>query len=152
MFHNRTLNNKINKLYEKALRAVYKDDNSTLHEVLENDNAVTIHQRNLQRLSIEMYKVKSQISPLPVQEMFKVHDNVYDLIKKRSWETSNVRTVHYGTETVPFRGPKIWEMIPVYIKDSTNFNVFKTKIKQWKPLDCTCRLCRTYMNSVGFID
>ena len=95
-----------------------------------------------------MYKVKSQISPLPVQEMFKVHDNVYDLRKKRCWETSNVRTVHYGTETVLFRGPKRWEMIPVYIKDSTNLNVFKTKRKQWKPLDCTCRLCRTYIHSV----
>ena len=137
MFHNRTLNNKINKLHERTLRLVYKDNNSTFHELLENDNAVTIHQRNLQRLAIELYKVKSQISPLPVQEMFKVHDNVYDLRKKRCWETSNVRTVHYGTEIVLFRGPKIWDMIPVYIKDSTNLNVLKTKIKQWKPLDCT---------------
>ena len=99
-----------------------------------------------------MYKVKSQISPSHVQEMFKVHNNVYDLRKKRCWETSNVRTVHYGTKTVLFRGPKIWKMIPAHIKDSTNLNVFKTKVKQWKPLDCTCRLCRTYIHSIGFID
>ena len=31
MFHNRTLNNKINKLHERALRIVYKDNNSTFH-------------------------------------------------------------------------------------------------------------------------
>ena len=57
MFYNRTLNKKINKLHEGALRLVYKDKNSTLQELLEKDNAVTIHQRNLQRLAIEMYKV-----------------------------------------------------------------------------------------------
>ena len=129
MFYNRTFNNKINKLHERARRIVYTDKNSTFQELLEKDNAVTIHQRNLQRLAIEMYKVKSQISPLPVQEMFKVHNYDYELRKKRCWETSNVKTVHYGTETVLFRGTKIWEMISAHIKESTNLNVFKTKIK-----------------------
>ena len=53
MFHNRTLNNKINRLHERALRIVYKDtnDDSTFEDLLDKDGAFTIH-RNLQRLAI----------------------------------------------------------------------------------------------------
>ena len=50
MCHNRTLNNKINKLHERALRIVYKNDELTFRELLDKDNSTTIHQRNLQRL------------------------------------------------------------------------------------------------------
>ena len=47
MFHNRTLNNKINKSHKRALRRVYTDENLTFQEVLDKDNSVTIHHKNL---------------------------------------------------------------------------------------------------------
>ena len=59
MFHNRTLNDKINKLQERALRLVYKDDDLTFQQLLEKNKSFTIHERNLQKLAIEMYKVKN---------------------------------------------------------------------------------------------
>ena len=75
MFHNRTLNQKINKLQERALRFVYKNDNLSFQELLDKDGSATIHQRNLQRLATEMFKIKHHISPLPVQDICteKVH-------------------------------------------------------------------------------
>ena len=65
MFHSRTLNNKINKLHERALKIVYKNDKLTFDELLELDNSVTVHHRNLQKLAIEMYKVKKWSLPCP---------------------------------------------------------------------------------------
>ena len=41
MFHGRQLNQKINKIQERALRITYKDDESTYGELLEKDCAVT---------------------------------------------------------------------------------------------------------------
>ena len=38
MFHSRILNNKINKLHERALRLVYKNENLTFQDLLELDN------------------------------------------------------------------------------------------------------------------
>ena len=152
MFHNRTLNNKINKLHERALRLVYKNDDLTFQELLRIDGSVTIHQKNLQRLAIEMFKVKNKISPLPVQEIFQEHVSSYDLREKRCWEISKARTVLYGTETIRFRGPKVWQMLPTNIKVSDTLQEFKSKVKHWKPDDCTCRLCKTYIHNLGFID
>ena len=54
MFHSRTLNNKINRIREKALRTVHSDYNSSFNELLDKDDSFTIHQRNAQSLAIEI--------------------------------------------------------------------------------------------------
>ena len=64
MFHNRLINNKINRLHERCLRIVYNDNQSTFEELLEKDNTVSVHQRNLQFFAIELYKVVNGISPV----------------------------------------------------------------------------------------
>ena len=48
MFHNKALNNRNYRIHERALRLVYQNKNLSFSELLELDNAVTIHQRNLQ--------------------------------------------------------------------------------------------------------
>ena len=62
MFHSRQLNNLINKIHESALRLLYKDNKLTFNDLLELHNSVTIHQRNLQILATETFKVKKQFS------------------------------------------------------------------------------------------
>ena len=47
MFHSRGLNNKINSIHERALRITYGDKTSTFQQLLEKDNSVSIHHRNL---------------------------------------------------------------------------------------------------------
>ena len=152
MFHNRTLNNKINRLHERALRLVYKDENLSFEELLDLDKSVTIHHRNLQRLAIEMFKVRNNLSPTPFQKIFNDQVNHYDLRNIRCWEVSKARTVAYGTETLRYRGPKTWEMLPENIKESKTLEEFKNKVKLWKPTNCTCRLCKTFIPQLGFID
>ena len=56
MFHSRNLNNKINRIHEGALRLVYQN-NLSFSEVLYLDNFVTVHQKDLQVLVTEIYKV-----------------------------------------------------------------------------------------------
>ena len=63
MFLNRALNNRINKIHKRALRLVYQNKNLSFSELLELDNAVTMHQRNLQVLVTEILKVKNSLSP-----------------------------------------------------------------------------------------
>ena len=151
MFHNRTLNNKINHLHERVLRLVYKDHNSSFSQLLAKDNTLSIHGRNLQKLAIEMYKIKNNLSPPIVTDLFTRHTATYNLRRNKTWENTNVRTVTYGTETVLFRGPKIWEIIPDTTKQSSSLSEFKTKIKSWIPSECTCRLCKTFIPNLGFI-
>ena len=151
MNHSRSLNTKINKLHERALRVVYKDENLTFEQLLERDNSVTIHHRNLRKLAIEMYKVKNNLSPIPVQEIFKQQDNTQGLRGDKDWEIPKVRTVNNGLETIRYRGPKTWGLLPKEIKASKTLTEFTNKIKDWKPTGCTCRLCKIYIFNLGFL-
>ena len=54
MFHN--------KIHERTLRIVYDDQQRTFEELLERDNSFMIHERNLQKLAIEMFKVNNGLS------------------------------------------------------------------------------------------
>ena len=151
MFHNRTLNNKINRLHERTLRLVYNDHESSIEELLIIDNSLTIHERNIQRLTVEMYKVENNLTPVFVKSIFPLSTNPYNLRNKQSYEVENIHTSRYGSETVSYLGPKTWAMVPENIKNSVFLKEFKTKIKKWKPTGCSCRLCKTYIANLGFI-
>ena len=64
MFHNQKLNNHINCTRERELRMVYQDHNSRFDER---------HDHNLQKLLIEIFKVKMTLTPEITNEVF---DNV----------------------------------------------------------------------------
>jgi len=44
MFSDRRMNNRINRIHEKALLIIYNDTSSNFPELLQKDNAVSIHQ------------------------------------------------------------------------------------------------------------
>ena len=60
MFYGRGVNNKINHLHERSLRIVYKDNNNSFKELLQNDNSFTVHHKNIGHL--ELFKVKKNLS------------------------------------------------------------------------------------------
>ena len=53
MFHSRTMNNKMNRILEKALRLVYSNYSSNYNELLKKGGSFSIHERNIQTLAIE---------------------------------------------------------------------------------------------------
>ena len=151
MFHSRKLNNRINKIHERSLRIVYDDNHLTFRELLNKDKSFTIHERNIQTLAIELYKVVNGISPKLMSQVFPLKSSM-KYYSKNPFRTRNVRTVRYGTETLAHLGPKIWAIIPNEIKDADSLNSFKSRIKWWNPINCPCKLCRKYICGVGFID
>ena len=62
-FHSRNLNNRINNVYEKALRIFYFDYKSTFQELLDKDTSLSVHHRNIQTLAAEIYKHIHGFSP-----------------------------------------------------------------------------------------
>ena len=148
MLHCRGLNNTINRIHERALKITYNDKSSSYSELLTKDRSVTIQHRNIRALAVEIYKVIQGISPPLLNEVF-VPCN-YDL-RGNNFLGRRVKSVRYGTESISFLAPKIWEILPNEIKDSDTLQIFKAKIKEWVPVECPCRLCKVYLPQVGFI-
>ena len=70
MFHSTRVNNKINNLHERWLRIVYKDNIRSFEDILKKDRPFTIHQRNIQSLAIELFKVKGNLSNNIMYDIF----------------------------------------------------------------------------------
>ena len=96
MFHSRKLNHRINKIHERALRIVYNDHQCTFEELLERDNSFTIHERNIQKLAIEMFKVNNGLSVQLVSENFHFVENHYNF---RHQSEKKFKVNHVETQT-----------------------------------------------------
>ena len=107
MFHSQTINNKINRLHERALRIVYSDFKSSFEGLLMKGNSFSIHERNIQSLTIEIYKFFNGLSPSFLKNFF--HKNIsnnYDLQNHKELYSRNPKSVRYGIETVSCKAPK----------------------------------------------
>ena len=62
-----------------------------------------------------------------------------------------VKSVNYGLESIRFLGPKIWESVPNNLKNKEPIESFKVAINDWKPESCPCRLCKTYVQNIGYL-
>ena len=150
MMHSRTLNNRINKIHERALRLVYKDDVSSFSDLLKKDNSFTIHERNIQSLAIELFKVVNRISPKIMEHVFPLKETLR-YPNENPFVSFKIRTVSWGDGNLAYFGPKIWQIIPQEIRNESNLSLFKKKIRQWKPINCPCRICKNYVPCLGFI-
>ena len=113
MCHSGVLNKKINRIQERALRIVYRDYKSSFKELLQKDKSMTIHQRNVQYLAIEIHKVRMVISPKIMNEIFRFSKtSVYSLRISIQLEKASINTVQFGSESTVYFGAKIWELIP----------------------------------------
>ena len=86
-----------------------------------------------------------------MNEVFKICNCNHKARDFSEFQSECIKTVHYGTETVSFLGPKLWSILPQEYKNIDNLSEFKNKIKNWVPQNCPCRLCKTYIHQVGFI-
>ena len=103
MCHSRTMNNKINSLYERCLRIVHSEKTSFFEKLLEKDGSVTIHTRNLQTLATEMFKVYKNLSPAIIADLFHVRQNNYNLRHDSYFAIPNVKSVSWYRKFVKFR-------------------------------------------------
>ena len=107
----------VNKKFESTLTK-NKDKNSWFCELLEKDKSYLIHHKNIQSLTIEIYKFLHNLSPSIMNNIFKVNQTVpYDLRKRNVFQRRNPSSVRYGTETISYIPPKIWTLVPETIKN-----------------------------------
>ena len=77
MFHSRGMNNRTNTLHE---RLVYTNKpNLSFNDLLKEDKSVKIHQKNLQILATEIYKVKIDLGPKIMADIFHFIEKTYNL-------------------------------------------------------------------------
>ena len=87
-----------------------------------------------------------------MKEVFLFNENTsYNTRNKSKFHLRSIKSVTLGSETLSHLAPKIWELVPVEIKNVDSVASFKRAIKEWKPIYCPCHLSWTYVSQVGFV-
>ena len=151
MFCSRQSNNLIHKVHERGLRLTYSEETKDFQQILREQNEITIHQRNLQVLMTKVYKFVNGIAP-PVMNSFSISlQHKQNIRNFQDIYTENRKTVRYGMETVMYQVLFLWVNLQTKYKNTKSLDEFKSKIKAWKCDFCDCRLCKKYVQNLGFI-
>ena len=104
MFCYRTLENKLNRIHEKALRIASQDNKiADFNTLLLESNSASIHKRNLQLLMIEVYKTVQNINPSFMKEIFVQKDITHNLRNNLPMRIPKARTSSQNWKLVLFR-------------------------------------------------
>ena len=90
---------KIECVRERALRAVFKSTAETDEELLERAKLPTLYNRRLQDVATLTYKVKNNLVPSYVSEIFTRKGNRYHL-RNSGFQTPRFNTICYGKHSI----------------------------------------------------
>ena len=87
-----------------------------------------------------------------MNKVFHINEPIYeyDLRNNSDFAARRIKTVRYGSESLSYLGPRLWNILPDEYKKIQSGKDFKTKIRSWVPENCSCRLCKIYIQHVGF--
>ena len=71
-----------------------------------------------------LYKVKNGLSPAIMANLFTLKER-----GNGDFVIPQVKTVNRGVETIRYRGPLTWDMVPEDIKNAESLSIFMNKIK-----------------------
>ena len=129
MFSSIKLNNLINRIHERFIRIVIGENESNFENLLEKNKEIAIHQRNLQVLMTELFKIINGYVPPIMDNFFIFRENTHNLRNFQIILNENKKTVRYGSETISYRTPLLWANLPEEYKLANSLSEFKSEIK-----------------------
>ena len=100
MCHSRTNKRKIDRLHERCRMIIYNDKQTSFKELLEKHSSVFVHERNVQFLATEMYKVSNNFSYPHMNKIFEVrNEHPYNLRQNSQFFRPLVKSIYHRTES-----------------------------------------------------
>ena len=119
--------------------------------LLQINNNVCNHHRNIQTLLIKIFKIKKGLAPPIMESILKGRNNTCNVRNFQEFEAERKRTVYFGLETISYRSPQLWSLLPEHMRQLNSLDQFKRSVRQWVCNTCPCRLCKVYLQNVGFL-
>ena len=132
---------KMEKLQERALCFVSNDHVSTYSNLLQRAKMPSLYLSRLRKLSIEVYKILTQNSQNFLTDLFERKETPYILRDNDKRVQPAYNTTTYGKNSLRYQGAKLWNSLPITIKEATTLSQFKRLIKTWLGPSCSCSIC-----------
>ena len=109
MFSSPQPNNLLNRVHGRSIRLITNDQNSSFESLLQDDNDISVNQKNLQALMTEVCKIIKRGSPSLDENLFFFggggEGNIHNISNFQIIANGNKNTVRDGLETLCYRTP-----------------------------------------------
>ena len=102
---------------------------SSSYQLLERAKLPTPYNRRLQDVATLMYKVKNNLEPSCVSEIFTRKGNRYHL-RNSDFETPRFNTICYGKHSIRHQGPLLWSKFGRKTRELPSLHSFKANIRK----------------------
>ncbi len=108
----------------------FYDFTSSYDELLKRSRQPSISIHLIMSLVVEVYKCLHNIAPEYICTLFQKHNVIYELRDKNQLIQKKFKTVTYGKRSFAYWGSKLWNSVPIGIKDAISQNDFKVFKKE----------------------
>ena len=100
----------------------------------------------------EIYKFLNGLSPPIMSEIFFKKYCPLSLRNSRSLIPNYKSTAKYGIDLIAYEAPQIWQTLPTDLRNSESLRIFKCNKRKLWDINCQCKICKTYIRNVGYVD
>ena len=100
----------------------------------------------------DLIKVKVNLSNTIMDNILQTRTLHYNFRSNTDFARISVNTSRFGLNSLRYFASKVWNIVPSDIKNASNLNIFKNKIRKWEPKECHCCLCQPYVSNLGFVN
>ena len=142
MFANKCSIDKILKIHKRTLQIVYDVYDESYENLLNRSDDISIHQKHLRYLAIEVYKSLTKLNPGFMWNFFERNHIPYNLRRGDLLLLPPAKSTRYGVNSLAFWVGLLWNNLPPQVKEGQTLEEFKNKIKNLRSIQCTCTVCR----------
>ena len=142
MLANKSSIDKILKIHKRTLQIVYDVYDESYENLLSRSDDISIHQKQLRYLAIEVYKSLTMLNPGFMWNFFEINHIPYNLRQGDLLPLPPAKSTRYGVNSLAFQGSLLWKKLRPQVKESQTLEEFKNRIKTLRSIYCTCTVCR----------
>ena len=130
-------NNKIEKIRERSLRILHQGYDSSYEALLEKAGFSSSCFCRLRFILLEVFKCLKKINPKCMNNLFEVKQHDHCLRDDTRLLQPKVRTTTHGLRTISYLGAKLWNDLPVHMKNIHHMDPyeFKSMLLLWQGSD-----------------
>ena len=121
------------KIHHKTIRVIYQSDESykNLHDL---DNSMSIHQKHLRLLVIEIFKTVSKRNPEFIWSFLSYKSVSYNPRRGPVLSLPSAKSIVSGTNSMDFKVALIWNNLSYFVKPSASVLEFHRNLKALEAL------------------
>ena len=125
-------NQKLEKIQERALRILYDDYKSSYEHLVETAGTCTILINRLRQITLTVFKSLHGLNPPCLSDMFVIKDMDYCMRDSSILMLPKRKNKTHGWRSISYLGPKLWNDLPNYMKETDSLNEFRKIMNNWK--------------------